>query len=65
MQKCTYSEIVSCAISTGQKFVDVDFHPSKQIEEDNFLFHDVEWIRIEEIFKTPILTEATPLDSIK
>ena len=27
----------SCAISTGQKLVDVDFHPSKQIKEDNFL----------------------------
>lgn len=65
MHKCAYTDIISNASKTNQKFVDMEFHPNIQIEEDNYLLHNVEWIRIEEYYRTPILKETTALNAIK
>lgn len=65
MKKSSYSEIVTNASITGNKYNDEDFHPNIKIQEDENLLQDVEWKRIEDLYRTPILCESTSMNAIK
>lgn len=65
MKQLTYTEIINSVSLTKTKYVDHDFHPFLRIPQDDDLFVDVTWVRIEELYSAPIFKENINSNSIK
>ena len=63
-----YNQILLDYLENGEKFVDPNFHPNKNIHENNIIFDEsnTEWKRIDEVYSAPLFKkELIQIDFVK